>query len=220
MASYFNLILDTLAPVGLTVSINSGAAYTTSEDVVLNLGVTDPITTGYQIKVWGIVGAATEVAATWEPYSESKSVKLVSTDGLKTVSVKIRDDVGNESATVTATITLDSTTPVVTISNGPDRTKLSKVVGFNMSVFAFTVDSEFVEYKVKVVPAVSSLHTTGTLIPILGGSINTSDTGTFPKTTPISVTINGSDLATASSGEGSKIVKVFVKDKAGLWSEA
>ena len=35
MASYFNLILDTLAPSGVSLSINSGAQYTTSTSVSL-----------------------------------------------------------------------------------------------------------------------------------------------------------------------------------------
>jgi hypothetical protein len=34
----------------------------------------------------------------------------------------------------------------------------------------------------------------------------------------ISCTINGADLETASSGDGAKIVKVFVKDASGNWS--
>ena len=37
MASYFNLTLDTLAPDGLTLSINDGALYTTSATVTLRL---------------------------------------------------------------------------------------------------------------------------------------------------------------------------------------
>ena len=32
MASYFNLTLDTLAPSGLTLSINDGALYATKSD--------------------------------------------------------------------------------------------------------------------------------------------------------------------------------------------
>lgn len=220
MASYFQLILDTLAPSGLTLSINSGADYTTSAAVNLTIGVSDGATTGYQMKIWGIDGVATEGVATWETYATSKAVTLTSGDGLKTVSIKVRDDVGNESSIVTDTITLNTTAPTVTISSGPDYSKISKVTGFNISAFSFTSDVEFTEYKVKVVPMNSSLQDAGTTIGTAGGSTNMTGTGTFAAATPINCTIYGVDLETASAGDGVKIVKVFVKNAAGLWNEA
>ena len=220
MASYISIILDTLAPQTLTLSINADATYTTTADVSLAIGVADGVTTGYQMKVWGINGVATEVAATWETFATSKSVTLTSGDGQKTVSVKVRDDAGNETSVVTDTIILDTTVPAATVTSGPDVAKISKVVGFNASVFSFTVDTPFVEYKVKVVPTTNSIHTSGTLIAATGGSTNTSGSGAFAAATPINVTIYGADLETASAGDGTKIVKVFVKDAAGLWSDA
>lgn len=42
----------------------------------------------------------------------------------------------------------------------------------------------------------------------------------YKKATAIDVTIKGADLATASSGDGTKIIKVFVKNAAGTWSVA
>lgn len=51
MASYFNLTLDTTAPSGLTLSINDGALYATSTAVKLTIGVSDDVTTGYQMKI-------------------------------------------------------------------------------------------------------------------------------------------------------------------------
>lgn len=220
MASYISLILDTLAPQTLTLSINAGATYTTSADVVLTIGVADSVTTGYQMKIWGIAGVATEGAAAWETYTTTKNATLVTGDGQKTVSIKVRDDAGNETSVVTDTIILDTTVPAATVTSGPDVAKISKVPGFNASVFSFTVDTPFVEYKVKVVPTTNSIHTSGTLIANTGGSINTAGSGAFAAATPINVTIYGSDLETASAGDGTKIVKVFVKDAAGLWSDA
>ncbi len=221
MASYFNLTLDTLAPSGLSLSINGGADYTTSASVTLTIGVADGITTGYQMKIWGIDGIAAEGAASWETYSTSKAVTLAAGDGLKTVYLKVRDDVGNESSSVSDTITLNTTAPAVTISSGPDYAKISKVGGFNVSAFAFTSDVDFIEYKVKVVPQVSSLHDAGTLIPATAGSANTSGSaGNYVSATPINVTVYGADLESASTGDGVKIVKVFVKNAAGLWNEA
>lgn len=223
MASFFNLTLDTTAPSGLTLSINNGAMYAGSTAVTLIIGLSDEVTTGYQMKIWGIEGVTSEGDASWETFAKSKSVNLITGDGLKTIYIKVRDDVGNETATVTDTITLDTTVPAVTVT-GPDKSKISKVTNFNKSIFSFISDVEFVEYKVCVVPATLSTQEAGTLIPTTGGSSNTSGSKeegeTFPATTAINVTIVGADLETASSGDGVKIVKVFVKTAAGLWSNA
>lgn len=224
MASFFNLALDTTAPSGLTLSINDGAMYTTSTSVQLTIGLTDSPTTGYQMKIWGINDAAEETSANWETFATTKSVVLSTGDGLKTVYIKVRDDVGNETTQVSDSIQLDTTVPVVTIT-GPDKAKISKVDGYNKSIFSFTSDVEFAEYKVCVVPTSNSTQEAGTLIGTVGGSVNTSGTKESPEeafaaTTPITVTIAGADLETASSGDGTKIIKVFVKTPAGLWSNA
>lgn len=220
MASYFNLTLDTTAPSGLTLSINDGALYATSTAVKLTIGLSDEVTTGYQMKIWGIDGVDEEALASWETFAKTKSVNLTSGDGLKTVHIKVRDDVGNETEEVSDDITLNTAVPVVTIT-GPDKTKISKVEGFNKSKITFTCDVDFAEYKVCVVPQTSSTQDAGTVIPTTAGSINTSGSdGSYPKTTPIEVTITGTDLETASSGDSVKIVKVFVKTAAGIWSVA
>lgn len=220
MASYFNLTLDTTAPGGVTLSINDGALYATSTAVTLTIATTDGETTGYQMKVWGVEGVDSEVSASWENFSTSKSVNLTSGDGLKTVYIKVRDDVGNESTQVSDTITLNTTVPVVTIT-GPDKSKISKIAGFNTSIINFTSNVEFEEYKVCVVPQNSSTQDAGTVIGTTNGSINTSGSdGDYPASENIQVTINGADLEAASSGDGVKIVKVFVKTVAGIWSVA
>lgn len=220
MASYFNLTLDTLAPAGLTLLINDGALYTTSATVTLSISMTDEASAGYQMKIWGIEGVADEESATWETYATTKSVTLVAGDGLKTVSIKVRDDVGNESAVVTDTITLDTAVPAVSVT-GPDKSKISKVAGFNQSIFNFTSDVIFEEYKVCVVPANNSTQEAGTVIPTTAGSLNTSGSeGNYPASTNIQVTITGADLETVSSGDGVKIIKVFVRNAADTWSVA
>lgn len=219
MASFFNLILDTLAPSGLSLIINGGAQYTTSTNVELNISCTDVDTTGYQMKIWGIDGATNEAQASWETFTSSKVVALPSGDGLKTVYIKVRDDVYNESASASASITLNSSIPTVTIT-GPDVTRISKVSPRNIASFSFMADCSFVEYKVKVVPSVSSLESAGTTIQVSNGSTNMSGTGTFKANTPINCTITGADLEQASAGDGSKIIKVFIKNEAGTWSQA
>lgn len=220
MASYFTLTLDTVAPAGVTLTINDGAIYTTSRNVSLDIHTNDGATSGYQMKVWGIEGVASESAASWESFAETKSVQLTSDDGLKTVYVKVRDDVGNESTAASDTITLNTSVPSVTVT-GPDRARLSKVSGFDKAVINFTADAIFTEYKVCVVPANNSTQDAGKTIPTDGGSINTSGAeGNYPAQTNIQVTIAAADLETASSGDGAKIIKVFVRNQAGTWSVA
>lgn len=218
MASYFNLTLDTLAPAGLEVQLNGDDIYTTTPSVELTLTLTDSPTTGYQMKIWGVEGVTDEGSASWETYAASKSVTLPSGDGLKTVYVKVRDAVGNETAAASDSITLDTAVPTVTVT-GPDKSTISKVVGFDMAVINFMSDIAFEEYKVCVVPATSSTQESGTQIPTTNGSVNTSGSaGGYEADTNIEVKINGTDLETASSGDGVKIVKVFVKNAAGTWS--
>ena len=220
MASWFNLTLDTTAPSGLTVKINGDDIYTTTTSVTLALTLDDLETTGYQMKIWGIDGVDKETGASWETYSASKSITLPSGDGLKTVHVKVRDAVGNETAEATDSITLDTSVPTVTVT-GPDNSTISEVVGFNQAVVNFMSDIEFVEYKVCVVPSTASTQEAGTVIPTTAGSINTSgesEEDPFEADTNIQVTINGTDLKTASASDGMKTIKIFVRTAAGNWS--
>lgn len=219
MASYFNLVLDTLAPQGLTVKLNNGSQYTTSKNVNLSISVSDTSTSGYQMKVWGIDGASSEDSASWETFASTKSIALPTGDGLKTVYVKVRDDVCNETAAASATITLDTSVPAVTII-GPDVSRISKTAPKNVATFSFTSDVAFTEYKIKVVPSNSSLHDAGVQIGTANGSTNMSATGTFKASTAISCKVYGKDLEAASSGDGEKIIKVFVKNAHGTWSVA
>jgi hypothetical protein len=219
MASYFNLTLDTLAPQGLTIKLNNGSQYTTSKAVQLAINVTDESADGYQMKVWGIDGIAKESDAVWETLANVKDITLPTGDGLKTVYVKVRDDVYNETAVTSTSITLDTSVPAVTII-GPDVSRISKTSPKDVATFSFTSDVAFTEYKIKVVPSKSSLHDAGTLIGAANGSTNMSATGTFKASTAISCKIYGKDLELASSGDGEKIIKVFVKNTVGTWSVA
>jgi hypothetical protein len=226
MASFFNLTLDTIAPAVPTIILEAGAAYTTSQILTAGISTTDGDTTGYQMKIWGDIDPAydanvqvLEGSSNWIAYTTSKSIKVSSGDGLKTVYVKIRDAVWNVSAQASDTITLDTTVPVATISLGPDATVVSKQTGKRTCSFSFQSDSIFDQYKVKVVPATNSLENAGTLIGTANGSTNMSgSSGNYPATTNIACTIDGADLEAASSGDGLKIIKVFVKDQAGNWS--
>lgn len=221
MASFFNLILDTLAPSGLSILLNNGALYTGNKVVNLAVAVSDEDTTGYQMKIWGVDGVASEEDAAWETYQTEKSITLPNTDGLKTVSVKVRDDVGNEAAVVTANITLDTTAPVVSVV-GPDVSKISKVAGFDTATISFTVNEQFKAYKVCYVTTINGQQDAGVIIPTNNGSANTSGTKEdgYEANVSINVTIKGADLQAVSASDGTKILKVFAQDMAGNWSVA
>ena len=222
MANYLTLTLDTTAPASPTIDV--GGTYTAAQLINAVIGTGDGTTTNYQMKLWGNVDTAfdvnvqaTEAASAWITYATSKQIKLASGDGSKTVYVKIRDDVYNESAQASDSITLDSTKPIVSLTSD-GITKVSKIAGKNVATFSFTSDTDYVEYKIKVVTSSSADESTGTLLGTTNGSSNVAGTGTFVGSTPKTVTVNGADLQAASAGDGAKIVKVFVKDASGNWS--
>jgi|WetSurMetagenome_2_1015567.scaffolds.fasta_scaffold11992_2 hypothetical protein len=223
MASYFTLTLDTLGPQTPSVVINAGASYAIDQVVTLGISTSDSDTTGYQIKVWGDVDPSydgnvltTEIASAWSTYVTSKQVKLSSGGGVKTVYLKIRDDVWNPSSQANDTITLDQTLPVVSMPIGPDNIKISKQAGKDVCSFSFQADTAFTDFVVKVVPTIDALHTAGTQIPTAGGSTNMSGSGSYSAATNIACQITGTDLEAV--GSELNIIKVFIKETSGNWS--
>ena len=160
----------------------------------------------------------TENTATWENYVSTKIITLPSTDGPKTVSAKVRDDVYNESTEATVTVTLDTTPPVVTLTAGPTPNKISKISGKNISQFTFQVSEDFTEYFVAVVPNETTVYSAASAIGVANGSVNMSGVGTFAAGTPIVCQLTGADLEAASPGDGTKTIKIFVKDINNIWS--
>lgn len=226
MASYFNLTLDTTGPQSPTFAIAAGASYATAQVTTGDFSTADADTTGYQVKIWGDVDTsydadiqATEGASAWKTYSASVALKLSSGDGTKTLHAKIRDDVWNETSQLDDTIVLDTTVPVATVSTGPDVSRISKISGKRVASFSFQADVAIQAYKVKVVPATSSIHSAGAQIGTTNGSTNMTG-GSVAATTNVDCTIDGRDLDAADSGDGTKIIKVFVQDLAGNWSTA
>lgn len=225
MANFIYLTLDTTAPSNPSISIAGGSTYATKHLVDVNLGCGDASKTGYQMKIWGDVDAghdsnvqATEGASAWITWASVKQIRLSNGDGTKTISYRVRDDVYNQSSIASDNITLDTSLPVPTIT-GPDVSKISKVTGRDRSAFSFTVGGAYTEFKVKVVGSTGASHDTGTTIANINGSQNMQgDAGNYNGATPMNCIIDGTDLENASSGDGQKIVKVFVKDEAGNWS--
>lgn len=214
MASYFNLTLDTLAPSITAFSINSGAAVTTFRNVTLTITAEGAAS----MKIWGIDGVATEQAASWETFSSTKSVTLTSGDGTKTVYIKVRDSVYNESAASSDTITLSTAIPTITIT-GPDVNVISEQSGKNVATFSFSSSMALKAWTVRLVPSNASAHDAGTQIPTTGGSTNMSGAALAANTSK-ECKIYGADLSSAAGGtDGTYIIKVFGQASANdLWS--
>ena len=214
MASYFNLTLDTLAPSITAFSINSGAAVTTSRNVTLNITAPEAAS----MKIWGIDGVASESAASWETFASTKNVTLTSGDGTKTVYIKVRDSVYNESAASSDTITLSTAIPTITIT-GPDVSVISEQSGKNVATFSFSSSMALKAWTVRLVPSNASAHDAGTQIPTTGGSTNMSGTSLAANTSK-ECKIFGADLSSAAGGtDGTYIIKVFGQASANdLWS--
>ena len=225
MANFIYITLDTTAPANPTISIAGGAMFATSQLVSLTVSVADTNTSNYQMKIWGDVDESydnnikkTEAESGWIPYSNNPQVKLSGSDGTKSISLRVRDDVHNASSIVVDDIKLDTNIPTVTVTN-PDVAKISKVAGKDTFSFNFSASEAFTEYKVKLVGSTGATQDTGTQIPMTNKSVNTSGTGAFTEATVTTVTIKGADLELAgATSDGQKIIKVFVKDTSGLWS--
>ncbi|WP_232278979.1 chitobiase/beta-hexosaminidase C-terminal domain-containing protein [Geotalea uraniireducens] len=114
--------IDTMRPTG-SVSINGGANYTNASTVTLTLSCTDNSGCDYmEISNYNTV---------WQgPYATTKVWTLLpSGDGAKTVYVNFRDTAGNwMSTSVSATIVLDTTVPVTTVSPTEGTYNATKLV--------------------------------------------------------------------------------------------
>lgn len=233
MPGTFTITLDTTGPQGVALTLDAGnPAWSTDLVVDAIATTTDPVTTGYQVKIWGNVNPAanpniqtTEGASSWITLTAAQAVTLSAGDGAKTISMRMRDDVWNESSVASDTITVDTTAPVVTAMSGPTPQKISEQTGKDVSTISWKADSDIQAYKVKVVAAGGSLENTGTQIPNAAGSTNVQGAAApgvtlIAANTTTSTNIDGTDLKAASSGDGDKIVKVFVQDLAGNWSVA
>jgi hypothetical protein len=124
----FNLYLDTTPPQNPTFIINNGGATTEEQIVTAHLGHSDRTRTGYEIKIWGDVDTAydaavarTEAQSDWVAFSPTYLFKLSDFNGSKRLYAKIRDDVWNETETLTVTIAFTGgEDPVIEIGKAAD----------------------------------------------------------------------------------------------------
>jgi hypothetical protein len=107
-------ILTDISPPSGTVTINGGANFTTNRNVTLTLSATDNsgLVTGMRFSNDGTSWSD------WEIFGTTKAWTLSTNNGNKTVSAQFRDTASNVSATVSASIELDtSTLPIISLVN-------------------------------------------------------------------------------------------------------
>lgn len=111
--------LDTTPPNALDFKIENGLEFTNSASVNLNLSAQDHLSgvESFRIKIengeWD----------PWQPFTENHTYNLSHQEGEKTLSVKFKDNVGNVSENLTASITLDNTPPNLEIIS-PENSQL------------------------------------------------------------------------------------------------
>lgn len=101
-------LTDTIAPTITSVSINSNASTTASTAAMVSAQAQDD---GSGVKLMQISTDGTFDTEPWYTYSSGNTpVTLPAGDGLKTVSVRVKDGVGNMSTTATDDINLSGST--------------------------------------------------------------------------------------------------------------
>jgi len=114
--------IDSIAPTEGSISINAGATNTSSRTVTLTISATD---SDSGINQMIISEDSSFSGASWETYATTKSFSLSSGDGTKTVYIKFTDNNGNESASTSDSIVLDTVAPTSIELNDPGDTSYS-----------------------------------------------------------------------------------------------
>lgn len=178
-----------------------------------------------EMRVWGDVDptfdariAAFEVDSDWMTVNSNLDVRLSSGAGRKRIYARLRDGVGNTSPVFGSAIEYDPDLPQVSVVVEPLATRVSMEPGHDEVSFSWECNTDFVEYKVRVMPTTASPYFGGSDIADTNGSVNVAGTGTFAAATPITSLIKTGDLIEASGGDSRKVIKVFVKDALGRWS--
>jgi len=103
------IIYDTSAPPTLTMTINRGAAYTSSAAVTLRFDLKGTVAKEMRFR-----NSEADPWGEWTPFDWTRAWTLAAgADGPRTVYAQARDYLGNESATASASIGLDGPAPPV-----------------------------------------------------------------------------------------------------------
>ena len=123
----FNIYLDTTPPQNPTFIINNGGATTEEQLVTAYINHSDRTRRGYEIKIWGDVDttydpaiARHEEQSDWVAFSPTYLFKLSRYNGSKRLYAKIRDDVWNETDTLSFTVTFTGGEQPVEVGKAAD----------------------------------------------------------------------------------------------------
>lgn len=238
-------VLDATAPAPVLSLWNNAdtealGTVTGVRDIRVHIGATEDIANITAFKLWGDVTDATSEPADWSDFApesgknyKSVAIQLTTGDGAKTINVKIKDEAGNV-GTATATITLNTQAPEITVSD-VDYTQISlsdeqrftaaagKIAGTKSSelTFKFTPDIKLAKFKVCIYDASKTAATAEAIEE--SKSINMTGTNVEGGST-VACTLSSTDfkehsVIKAQSGDD-KIGYVIVvgKSEAGIWS--
>jgi hypothetical protein len=227
MTSYFTLQLDSAPPANPVILLNGGAVST--GDLIVLATLSSPDYDGgaldvAEMLIWGDVDPTgdaliqpSQANSTWRVFQPGIPIVLSAGAGSKNIYAQIRDDVHNTTVTFSATIIYDPTIPVVSITRGVTKDKISLQTLYNEVDFTWQSNQDYQSYEVRVVGSVDDPRGSGVVIPNLGGSINTQG-GSGTANTTVLTTVYGADLQSASPGDTLKLIKVYVQNLSGTWS--
>lgn len=105
-----SIIVDKNRPLG-TLSINNGAVFATTSSVILTPSCSDSSSGCVWMRISN--DNITWTGFPWKNGSNNKEWQLPNSDGDKTVYIQYKDKAGNYSFKYTASITLDTTSPII-----------------------------------------------------------------------------------------------------------
>lgn len=130
--------VDATPPQAPSILIDAGAEVSLDLSLLLQLSATDATTGVSQMMISEDAGFA---GAIWEIYVTSKTQTIPTGDGIRTLYVKFKDAVGNESETATDSVFVDSHSPGLEV--GPIPTDFPKTINGTATDAATIVSVEF-----------------------------------------------------------------------------
>ncbi len=167
-----------------------------------------------------------------QTYMTVSDLTLTNSNGLKTITLQLKDAAGNVSSAVDATVTYDIAPPVIDV-NAPDYNIVSKqhtlrlnasgspITGkYNdMCIFTWSANENLAAYKV-CVNETGQTAETAIAIGTTNGSLNMSGSAVTANTN-ITSTIFGADFAATEAvndTDGAYEIIVYGQDEGGTWS--
>ena len=147
-AIIIEVVPDSTKPGITDFKINNNDAATKTKDVVLTISATDNTASQDLLKM-RFKNEADASFTQWEDYKATKDFSLSDGDGLKTVTVEIKDQAGNSSA-ADESITLDKTSPQAGLAiNNDDATADTKDVVLTISATDNTASQDLLKMRFK-----------------------------------------------------------------------